>query len=108
MFFDKDEYKSEIKSLKNSAQYLSLRDNLRIGIVDDQKLIKRLKIKFGKLWFPDVGMSGCVMKRYDGKLRKYDIASEININFNYWINKDSLKEVDFLSGESFKIYELLR
>ena len=46
-FFDKEEYKSEIKQLKDTARFLSLRENLRIGIVDDKKLVKKLKLKYG-------------------------------------------------------------
>lgn len=45
------EYSSEIKNLKEAARYLSTRDNLRIGIVDDKKLIKKLKLKHGVKWF---------------------------------------------------------
>jgi hypothetical protein len=46
-FYDKDEYKPEIKNLRESARYLSLRDNLRIGIVDDKRIVKKLKLKHG-------------------------------------------------------------
>lgn len=53
-------------------------------------------------------MSSCVLKRYDGQFLSYDLTSEEHINFHYWINKNSMKEVDELGGESFKIYEQLR
>lgn len=107
-FYDKDEYKQEIKNLRESARYLSSRENLRIGIVDDKKLIKRLKLKYGVKWFDPISMSSVVLKRYDGEYLTYDITSEHEVNFHHWINKNSMKEVDELMGESYKIYELLR
>ena len=53
-------------------------------------------------------MSSLVLKRYDGDWVKFDITSEQAIHYNFWINKYSLKEVDQLSNEAYKIYELLR
>mmetsp|Transcript_4711 Transcript_4711/g.4395 ORF Transcript_4711/g.4395 Transcript_4711/m.4395 type:complete len:98 (+) Transcript_4711:579-872(+) len=49
--FDKSEYKDEVKYLKSAARYLSSRENLRMGIVDDVKLIKKFKLKYGVKWF---------------------------------------------------------
>lgn len=36
-----------MKSLKETAKFLALRENLRIGIVDDKKLVKKMKLKYG-------------------------------------------------------------
>ena len=87
---------------------MTIRDNLRIGMVDNQKLVKKLKLKYGAQWFENIVMSGLVLRRYDGETLKYDFTSENTINFGFWINKHSLKDVDELSGEAYKIYELLR
>jgi uncharacterized radical SAM superfamily protein len=45
--WDVKEYKEELKALKNDARFLATRDNLRIGFVDDQRLIKKMKAKYG-------------------------------------------------------------
>lgn len=42
-YYDKVEYKEEIKLLNDCALYLSNRYNLRIAIVTDQKLITKMK-----------------------------------------------------------------
>jgi hypothetical protein len=49
--YDKSEYKEELSNLKNVARFLSTRDNLRIGIVDDVRLIKKFKNQMGTKWF---------------------------------------------------------
>lgn len=41
-FYGKEDFKDEIKELKQAARNLIERSNLRIGIVTDTKLIKRL------------------------------------------------------------------
>ena len=59
--FDKDEYKEEVKALKFAAKYLANRENLRIGIVDDPKLVKKFKNYYGMRWFSSVSLSGLVL-----------------------------------------------
>lgn len=58
--------------------------------------------------FSSISMSSLVLKRYDGELMYYDLTSEDHVNIHNWINKKSLKEVDELTNESYRIYELLR
>jgi hypothetical protein len=87
---------------------LATRENLRIGIVDDVRLVKKFKLKYGVKWFSSVAMTSLVMKRYDGEIINFDITSGDDMAFHYWINKQSMKEVDELNNESYKIYELLR
>ena len=72
------------------------------------KLIKKLKYKYGVRFFEPIALSSLVLKRYDGEILTYDLTSEQNVQFSTWINKMSLKEVDELNNESYKIYELLR
>ena len=101
--YDKDEYKDEIKFIKNAARFLSGRENLRIGIVDDPKLVKKFKLKYGVQFFPHIGMTSMVLKRYDGEFKVFDITSGEDQAFHSWINKNSLKEVHELSNEAYKI-----
>jgi len=49
------------------------RDELRISIVTDKKIIKKYKANFGTLWFPEGAYSTIVLKRYDGKTFYHDI-----------------------------------
>ncbi|CDW89510.1 UNKNOWN [Stylonychia lemnae] len=106
--YDKQEYREEYKNLKSDAKYLATRDNLRIGFVDNQRLIKKMKAKYSVRMFSSIAMSSLVMKRYDGELLNYDLTSEDHIFIHNWINKHTLKEVDELNNESYRIYELLR
>lgn len=98
----------EFKNLKNDAKYLSLRENLRIGFVDNQKLIRKLKQKHGVNWFSPISMSSLVLKRYDGQIVYYDLTGEDHVVMANWINKNSVKEVDELTMESYSIQELQR
>jgi hypothetical protein len=94
--------------LKSDARYLATRDNLRIGFVDNQRLIKKMKAKYSVKMFSSIAMSSLVLKRYDGELLNYDLTSEDHVFIHNWINKNTLKEVDELTNESYRIYELLR
>lgn len=49
--YDKEEYKTEFKNLKEAARYLATRENLRVGYVDDKRIIKKLKLKHGVKYF---------------------------------------------------------
>ena len=106
--YDKQEYKQELKELRRDARFLATRDNLRIGLVDSQKLIKKYKNRYQTRMFSSVAMSSLVLKRYDGDIVYYDLTSEDHISASYWINKNSVKQVDELTGESYRLYELLR
>ena len=57
LYYDKDEYKQEYKDLKEAARFFATRESLRIGYVDDVKTIKKLKNKYGVLFFSTVSMS---------------------------------------------------
>lgn len=58
--------------------------------------------------FSTIAMSSLVLKRYDGELLNYDLTSEDHVFIHNWINKNTLKEVDELNNESYRIYDLLR
>lgn len=106
--WDKHEYREELKQIKRDARYLATRENLRIAVVDNQKLIKKYKARYQTRMFSSVAMSSLVLKRYDGELAYYDLTSEDHVQAAQWINKHSLKEVDELTGEAYRLYELLR
>ena len=106
--FDKQEYGSEYKELRDDAKFLATRDNLRIGVVDNQRVIKKIKAKYGVKMFSKISMSSLVLRRYDGELIYYDLTSEDHVYAHHWINKKSMKEVDVLENENYRIYELMR
>lgn len=106
--YNKQEYKEEYKDLRNDAKFLATRDNLRIAFVDNQRLIKKMKLKYSVRMFSSISMSSLVLKRYDGDILNYDLTSEDHVFIHNWINKRTLKEVDELTNESYRIYELLR
>ena len=58
--------------------------------------------------FSTIAMSSLVLKRYDGELVNFDLTSSDHVFAHIWINKNSLKEVDELNNEAYKIYDLLR
>ena len=45
--FDKDEYQAEMKSIRESARICAQRLGLRVGLVEDPKLIRLYKAKKG-------------------------------------------------------------
>ena len=106
--YDKQEYREEYKELKNDARYLATRDNLRIAFVDNQRTIKKIKNKYGVKMFSKISMSSLVLKRYDNEIKYFDITSEDHVFAHHWINKYSVKEVDELSNENYRISEMLR
>jgi hypothetical protein len=64
--------------------------------------------KYGSRIFPPVSMSSLVVRRYDGELKIHDITGDDHISFHYFINKNSVKEVEELNNESYRIMELIR
>lgn len=53
--------------------------------------------------FSSVSLSSLVLKRYDGELKYYDLTSEDHVFVHNWVNKNSVKEVDELTNESYRI-----
>lgn len=85
--FDTDEYSEELKNLKNAGRLSAKREELRIGLVTDKKLIKKYKAKYGSTWFPEVTYSTIILKRYDGQITHYDLIDHKQISLFYWITK---------------------
>ena len=92
-FYDKTEYKEEIKQLKRTAAYLAQRFNLRIGIVTDQKLVNRMHASHNYL-FPEFSKSVMVLRRYDGAIEKLDLSDSQTGDYAFWISHKSTKLVD--------------
>ena len=107
--YDKGEYKEELQNLRREAKHLATRDNLRIALVDNPKLVRKMKIgKYGNKLFAHVSMSSMDLRRYDGALKVLDITGGDTVQFSPWINKQSLKEVEELDNESYRVQELAR
>lgn len=50
-----------------------------------------------------------MLKRYDGKTFSHDLLQgNPPIGFIFWINKKSVKEVEEMSADTFRIFELIR
>ena len=98
--YDKSDFAEEIKLLTNAGRYLSNRYNLRIGIVKDDKLVRRMRETHAEL-FPEVGMSCLVLRRYDGQLFKLNMMETPPSRYLWWMTVKSTKPVDQLSGGSF-------
>jgi len=75
-FYDKDEFKEEIKNLKQGARKLSGRSSLRVAMVTNSKLVKQLKKEMSVKYFPDLSLSSCVLKRFDGEFIVRDMNDQ--------------------------------
>jgi hypothetical protein len=51
MIFDTDEYAEELINIAQTGRDTALRESLRIGLITDKKLIRKLKMKHGNAWF---------------------------------------------------------
>lgn len=87
--FEKSEFEEELKQLKHAGRVSAKRDELRIGLVTDKKLVKKYKAKYGATWFPDVSYNTLVHKRYDGQMSYFDFINPEHPQMvpSYWINK---------------------
>lgn len=80
--------------MRRDARMLSTRDNLRIGLVENQRLVKKMKAgKWGPRMFATVSMSSLVLRRYDGTIKYHDMTGDDHVSIAHWINKNTLKEV---------------
>ena len=64
--------------------------------------------KWGPRLFATVSMSSIVLRRYDGTIKYHDFTGDDHVGIAQWINKNTLKEVEELGNESYRISELLR
>lgn len=109
-FYDAGEYEDEINDLEAAARKLSYRNNLRVAMVTEPKVIKYIK-RNGQTahLFPDLGFTTCSLLRYDGHVEIIDISSNTNkVNFYSWINEHQKKKVDELNSETLTITTQMR
>lgn len=64
--------------------------------------------KHGPKLFAPVSMSSLVLKRYDGVIKMHDITGDDHVSPSQWINKQTLKEVEELDNESYRVQELIK
>jgi hypothetical protein len=107
--YDREDFNDELDTLYNAARMSAKREELRVGIVTDKKLIKKYKANHGTLWFPEGAYSSIVLKRYDGKVFYHDILQgNPPLGFHHWINRKSIRDVEEMTSEMFKLYEMCR
>jgi len=64
--FNKDEYASEMKIIREAGRILAQRISVRLGMVEDPKLIRLYKSRHGARWFNDeVQLNTIVVQRFD-------------------------------------------
>ena len=51
--FDKEEYQTEMKIIRDTARLASQRVSVRFGLVTDPRIIRMYKARYGNLWFND-------------------------------------------------------
>ena len=96
--YDRGDYDEEILKIKESARIQAKRDDFRIAICSDKKLIKKLKKSTN--WFKDESLSSIVLKRYDGEYISLGLMEPVVLNeFNLWVSRKSLKDVEELSDD---------
>lgn len=72
--FDKEEYATELKVIRDTARLLAARVSVRVGLVTDPKLIRLYKARNGNHWFNDeVQLSSVVLQRFDDQYFTYDV-----------------------------------
>lgn len=99
--YNRGDYDEEIESLKDVARRSAHMLNLRIGIVSDAKLVKKLKKETH--WFGDASLNTLIVKRYDGELFNLDLLQvSMQENAFSWIWKKSIKEVEAMSEQFFE------
>jgi len=107
--YDKEDYVEELRNLKYAGRFSAKREELRIGVVYDKKIIKKYKAKYGSTWFSDVTYTTLIVKRYDEQVFFFDyINGNPSITPHFWINKKSIKEVEQINQDTFRLFELIR
>mmetsp|Transcript_20742 Transcript_20742/g.28000 ORF Transcript_20742/g.28000 Transcript_20742/m.28000 type:complete len:154 (+) Transcript_20742:341-802(+) len=64
--FDKSEYEAEMRMIREAGRVNAQRLSVRMGLVEDPKLIRLYKARYGNKWFNDeVQLSSLVVQRFD-------------------------------------------
>ena len=100
-FYDEEEYEDEINNYIYAGKHLSQRLNLRLAMVTDKKLIKKLKKDRPNLFF-EAGLSCIVLNRYDNEQTKLDLSIiDKKLDVVHWISTKSTKVVDYLNPGAY-------
>ena len=105
--FEKKDMIQEYKDVKLAGRFSYKRDDLRIGVVYDRKIIKKYKSQYGNSWFGDAQYNGLVLMRHDGMYFRYNFLED-TYPLSFWINKKSMKSIEPLSSFTFRLFELVR
>mmetsp|Transcript_15569 Transcript_15569/g.13608 ORF Transcript_15569/g.13608 Transcript_15569/m.13608 type:complete len:354 (+) Transcript_15569:298-1359(+) len=107
--WDKTEYKSELKDLRDAAISSAERNDLRIAKVTDKKLIKYYKQLKDKEWFEELSSNSVVIFKNTENIQKVEYLN-LDIDtvpiFEY-INKASLAPIPILNAFTTKIHRIL-
>ena len=95
-FYDKGEFKEEIKFLRHFATKLANRYNLRIGIVNGRDLVTSIFEKHEDFYVIN-SSSVMVLKRYDGEIFKTNLSELQPKEYAEWISDKSSKPIDVMS-----------
>lgn len=100
MVYNKGDYNEELESIKDAARKSANKFGLRVGVVTEPRLVKKLKKETS--WFGEASLNSIILKRYDGEIFNLDLL-QMNIVHNafFWIWKKSVKDVEELSEEMF-------
>jgi hypothetical protein len=108
---DKDEYRDELKLLTKAALALGIRDDLRIGKITQSDVVKEFKKEHNLKWFSDISSSSLVIfQSNDGKFEEpkfLDISTE-NRPYVEWINENSIKALEPLTGVAANIIQIMK
>ena len=92
--YNPEDYDEEILAIKNAAIKSIERPELVFGIVENPKLVKKMKQTTS--WFDS--FNSLVLKRYDGEFFSIDMLDPSSISQAYsWVHKKSIKEVEELN-----------
>lgn len=114
--YEKNDYDEELKDIKQAARFLANREEIRIGLLFDQKLVRKYKKETS--WFENsASFNSFILKRYDGEIFVTDMINnqvfktmfslpfsnrligenvpgrEMN-HFAIYINRKSIKDVE--------------
>lgn len=107
--FDKEEYATEMKMIRDAGRLVAHRLSFRMGLVTDHKLIRQYKARKGNLWFNDeVQLSTIVVQRFDKQTFSMDLFNLENVGtMVHFFNKKCLQPVTELTGESSRLLEIV-
>lgn len=69
--YNTGDYDEEIEKIRDIARKSAEMLNLRIGLVNDPRLVKKLKKETS--WFGDASLNTMILKRYDGEVMNLDL-----------------------------------